>query len=150
MLNKRKPSQKNVETWVQKLASDPSTPVQSVQRITAKRLRLGMRNDVSEYNMDITDQGHQYSYGTTLTPDIEGPNQAACYGEILELNSKINGTRIGREDGYLTLTREDPKEGLGPLAVSRSIREMDKSQKFLVPKLHQITKKNNGRFRKSN
>ena len=150
MLKKREPSlNKDVEPWVRKIASDPSTPVQSVERVTPKHLRLGMRNAVSGYNMDIKDQGLQISYGAILTPDIEGSNQAACYGDILELNAKLNnGIRVGRENGNLTVTKEDHKEGLGPLAVGRSIRNMDDSLQVLLPEVHKIVKNNNGHFKR--
>src|SRR5437867_12358459 len=110
-LYQRNPSDNQFNKWVQDLGRASGS---SVQRPNPNHWQLSRRNPVGEYNVDIVDHGPIVSYGVKLMPDVEGRNRADFYGDILDINGKLNGSRIGRENGNLTLTREDQKEGLTP------------------------------------
>src|SRR6266849_3625108 len=92
---KRKPSNKAVDTWVQKIGNARSS---SVERVNSNHWKLRGRNSAGEYTMDIKDHGHSVSYGIPLTPDVEGKNRANFYRETLTYSAKLNGPHIGIEN----------------------------------------------------
>lgn len=144
MQKKRNPSNNQLNKWVQDLGRASGS---SVQRPNPNHWQLPRRNPVGEYNVDVVDHGAIVSYGVKLMPDVEGRNRADFYGDILDINGKLNGSRIGRENGNLTLTREDQKEGLTPTSVSHSIHQLDSAHQVVVPELAKSAKKHGVRFR---
>ncbi|SRR6266446_2897890 len=148
MLKKRKPSNKDLDKWVQEIGDEPDSSVQQVQNVAPDHWQLGMSNPVGEYTMDIKDQGECVSYGIPLTPDVEGRNVAAFFRELLGFSAKINGSHIGIENDNLVLTREELKEGLSPLGLGRSIRLMDDTHQVVYPEVLQMEKRHGLRFKK--
>ncbi len=144
MQKKRNPSNNQLNKWVQDLGRARGS---SVQRRNPNHWKLPMQNPAGQYTVDIRDQGGYISYGTSLMPDVEGKNRADFYGDILDLNGKLNGSRIGRENGNLTLTREDQKKGLTPLSVSHSIHQLDSAHQVVLPELARSAKKHGVRFK---
>src|SRR5258708_36048093 len=124
MQKRRKPAGKDVGKWVQKIGSEPTSSVQRAQQVDPTHWELGMHNRIADYTMDIQlqEQSGWVTYGVTLTPDVEGKNRADFYGDLLDLNAKLNGSHIGREGDNLVLTREQREEELDPLSLGRSIR----------------------------
>ncbi len=147
MSKKRKPSNKDVDTWMQKIGSEPSASVQRVQGVTPGHWQLGMLNRVGQYTMDIKDQGDYVSYGIPLTPDVEGKNEAAFYRELLGYSAKINGSHIGIEGDNIVLTREEHKEGFDPPALGRSIRLMSDTHEVVYPELLKMEKRHGLKFK---
>ncbi len=148
MQRKRKPSNKDLDKWVQEIGSEPSSSVQRAQQVAPDHWQLGMHNPVGQYTMDIKDQGDCVSYGIPLTPDVEGRNEAAFYRELLGYSTKINGSHIGIEGDNLVLTREELKEGLGPQALGRSIRLMDDTHQVVYPEVLKMEKRHGLRFKR--
>ncbi len=141
---KRNPSNTQLNKWVQDIGRASGS---SVQRHNPNHWQVTRSNSVGQYTVDIRDHGSIVSYGTSLMPDVVGKNRADFYGDALDLNGKLNGARIGRENGNLTLTREDQKKGLTPLSVSSSLHQLDSAHQVVVPELARSAKKHGVRFR---
>ncbi len=135
----------DVNRWLQTVNNVTGLPV---RQVAPKHWQLGMRNRVSQYTMDIKDQGEWVSYGVPLTPDVEGRKQAPFYRGLLGLSGKLNGSHIGMEGDKVILTREDPKEGLDPLSFGRSIRMLDSAHEAAYPEVLKEAKRHGLRFKK--
>lgn len=94
--------------------------------------------------MDVINQRNHISYAAPLTRNVKGKNEAAYLREVMRYSAKINGPHIGIEDDTLILTKEDQKEGLGPLGMSQSIRQMNETHQEAFPKIVEIEKKHFG------
>lgn len=143
--NDRKPSNRQINKWVQDLGEARGS---SVQRPDNNHWQLPMDNPLGSYNVEIIDQGEYISYGIPLMPDVEGEKRAEFYEEVLDLNGKLNGSRIGREGKNLTLTKEDSKKGLTPTTISGSLHKLDSTHQVVVPELAKNAKKHGLRFKK--
>lgn len=141
MLRKRQPSNSDIDKTLKTLSSDPGTPVKGVQRLHPNHWQLDMDNKAGRYPMDVINQREHISYAAPLTPDVKGKNEASFLREVMRYSAKLNGPHIGIEDDTLILTKEDQKEGLGPIGISQSIRQVNETHQVIYPKIVEIEKK---------
>lgn len=144
MQKKRRPSNTQLNKWLQALGGASGS---SVQRNNPNHWQLPMENPVGQYTVDIKSDSEIVTYGTSLMPDVEGENSDEFYGDALDINGKLIGSRIGRENGNITLSREDEREGLTPLSISHSIHQLDTAHQVIFPELTRSAQKHGLRFR---
>jgi hypothetical protein len=144
MLRKRQPSNSDIDKTLKILSSDPGTPVTGVQRLHPNHWQLDMVNKAGQYPMDVINQREHITYAAPLTRDVKGKNEAAFLREVLCYSGKLNGPHIAIEDDTLILTKEDQKEGLGPLGISQSIRQVNETHQVVHPEIVKMEKKHFG------
>jgi hypothetical protein len=141
---KRQLSNSDIDKTLKILSSDPGTPVKGVQRLHSNHWQLDMDNKAGQYPMAVINQREHISYAAPLTPDVKGKNEAPFLREVLCYSAQLNEVHIGIEDDALILTKEDQKEGLGPLGMSQSIRQLNETHQVVYPKIVEMEKKHFG------
>jgi hypothetical protein len=119
-----------------------------VKRINDRHWQLGMSNDVGAYTLDIKDQDPWISYGTQLTPPLEGENRGDFYESMLEENARLNGAKIGIENDRVVLVHEEPKYGASEATIYRNVATFNEAQKHVYPKVLRKAEELGLRFRR--
>ena len=128
------PSYNDIDEWLRILSQQLGFFIVNLSEYY--HWQLYAQNSANSYYLDIYDQGSWLTYGTTLVHDVdEGQGQGAFYGGLLDLNASINGADIGRADGLLILTREQPKRGLTIVSLAESLFIMNSAQEYIYPQV---------------
>jgi len=102
-----------------------------VSQVRGNEWQLQMSHQYADYTVTIINHGNWISYGADLIGDVVGDERDEFYRSVLQLNARLNGTRIALEDGRLVLVREDFFEDINQYRLYRSLNLFHQAHEYV-------------------
>ena len=102
-----------------------------VDEISHNHWRIDLEHEFATYSVTIKRSGMWLSYAAELMPDVEGGKSGVFYQFLLDLNSKLNGAYIARQEKRLILVRNEFAEDINGESLLRDLAVFHRTHEYL-------------------
>ncbi|MGB0385126.1 MAG: hypothetical protein ACPGWR_09910 [Ardenticatenaceae bacterium] len=103
----------------------------NVDKIFDNHWRIDLEHEFSTYSVTIKKSEMWFSYAAELMPDIKGDKSGVFYQFLLDINSKLNGAYIARQEKRLILVRNEFTEDINEESLLRDLAVFHRTHEYI-------------------